>query len=127
MIAVDASAVIALLDSGDAHHARAVSLFQAHAGDGFLIHSITLAEVLVGAARKGHGTQRLAQLTAIGIGVAESDPTEPLFLAELRASTGLALPDCCVLSVALRAGVLVATFDARLGRAVVEAGLGVVD
>ena len=126
MIAIDASVVIALLDSGDAYHARAVSLMNSHAGDGFLIHAITLAEVLVGAARRGRGAQRLAELTAIGISVADSDPTEPLFLAELRATTSLALPDCCVLSVALRAETSIATFDARLGRAALEAGLRVV-
>jgi predicted nucleic acid-binding protein len=127
VIAIDASVVIALLDSGDAHHSRAVSLMQSHAGDGFLIHPITLAEVLVGAARNGRGAQRLAELTAIGITVADSEPTEPLVLAELRATTGLPLPDCCVLSVALRAEAPMATFDARLGRAATEAGLRVVD
>jgi predicted nucleic acid-binding protein len=127
VIAIDASVVIALLDSGDAHHSRAVSLMHSHAGDGFLIHPITLAEVLVGAARNGRGAQRLAELTSIGISTADGDPTEPLFLAELRATTGLPLPDCCVLSIALRAETAIATFDARLGRVATEAGLRVVD
>lgn len=127
MIAVDASVIIALLDDGDVHHARAVSVMNENAGGGFLVHAITLAEVLVGAARNGRASQRLAELRAIGIQVAETEPAEPLFLAELRATSGLALPDCCVLSVALRAGVSVATFDSRLARAAVDAGLGVVD
>jgi predicted nucleic acid-binding protein len=127
VIAVDASVIIALLDAGDVHHSRAVSLMNENADSGFLVHSITLAEVLVGAARNGHASHRLAELHAIGIQVAESEPAEPLFLAELRATSGLALPDCCVLSVALRSGVSVATFDSRLARAALDAGLGVVD
>ncbi len=127
MIALDASVVIALLDSSDVHHSRAVSLMGSHASDGFLVHAITLAEVLVGAVRSGRGAQRQAELSAIGVAVAENNPDEPLFLAELRATTGLPMPDCCVLSVALRAESPIATFDARLGRAAAEAGLTVVD
>ncbi len=39
-------------------------------------------------------------LRAAGIDAAPHDPDEPLRLAELRATTGLKLPDCCVLDVA---------------------------
>ena len=126
MIVVDASVLIALLDAGDAHHANARSIAAAHASEGFLIHPVTLAEVLVGAVRNGRGTQRVSELTAMGVLAAEPDPTEPLFLAELRVNTGLPLPDCCVLSTALSVGASIATFDARLGRAAASAGLGVI-
>ena len=126
MIVVDASVVIALLDRGDAHHENARALAEAHAADGFLIHPVTLTEVLVGAVRNGRGTQRLAELTAIGIQTTHHDPNEPLFLAELRVMSGLPLPDCCVLAAALRAGALIATFDARLARAAISSGVGVI-
>jgi predicted nucleic acid-binding protein len=47
-------------------------------------------------------------------------------LAELRAHTGLKLPDCCVLLTAERHGPAeIATFDARLARVAVERGLAV--
>ena len=45
-------------------------------------------------------------------------------LAELRAHTGLKLPDCCVLLTAERHGPAeIATFDTRLARVAVERGL----
>ena len=127
MIALDASVIIALLNPGDAHHSRAASLMGSQASDGFLVHAITLAEVLVGAVRSGRGAQRQAELSAIGVAIAGNNADEPLFLAELRAATGLPMPDCCVLSVALRAESAIATFDTRLGKAAAEIGLKVVD
>lgn len=126
MITVDASVVIALLDRDDSHHARARTLFESNAAGGFLIHPITLAEVLVGAVRNRRGTQRLAELAAIGITATEPDPHEPLLLAVLRVDTGLPMPDCCVLAAAMRAGAPVATFDGRLAGAAVAEGVGVV-
>ena len=67
MIVVDASVVIALLDQDDAHHANARSLAETHVSDGFLIHPITLAEVLVGAVRNGRGTPALCRARHRGI------------------------------------------------------------
>lgn len=60
---------------------------------------------------------------AAGITVAAHDDGEPLRLAELRASTGLKLPDCCVLDVAIRNQASLATFDNAL--ATVAAARGV--
>jgi predicted nucleic acid-binding protein len=42
---------------------------------------------------------------------------EPLRLANLRATTGLRLPDCCALDTALSNGAMVATFDQALAGA----------
>ncbi len=50
-------------------------------------------------------------LCVAGITVAPHDDGEPLRLAELRASSGLKLPDCCVLDVAIRHQASLATFD----------------
>jgi predicted nucleic acid-binding protein len=47
-------------------------------------------------------------------------------LAELRVRTGLKLPDCCVLDVALQHRAAVATFDDRLARVARDLGLDVV-
>ena len=54
MIIVDASVIIALLDSGDVHHERAVSLLQFHAGDGFLMHPSPSPKY--SSERRGEGT-----------------------------------------------------------------------
>jgi predicted nucleic acid-binding protein len=53
-------------------------------------------------------------LEAAGVRVVAPDAGEPLRLAELHVRTGLKLPDCCVLDVALRSGSSLATFDDAL-------------
>lgn len=123
MIVVDASVVIAFLDPGDPHHDRASALFEAHIAGGFRLHEVTLAEVLVGAVRTGRGAQRLDDLIALGVTVHESEAGEPLVIAEMRASTGLKLPDCCVLVAARALSLPVATFDGQLAAAARGLGL----
>lgn len=58
-----------------------------------------------------HAAAMRDDLQATGIDVAPFDAGQPLRLAELRASSGLELPDCCVLDVALRDHACLATFD----------------
>lgn len=79
-----------------------------------LVHTITMAAVLAGGVRVGQGASMREDIRAVGIAVAGHDDGEPLRLAELRASTGLKLPDCCVLDVAIRHQASVATFDNAL-------------
>lgn len=43
-------------------------------------------------------------------------PDTAVRLAQLRASTGLKMPDCCVLLAAQEAGATVASFDERLAQ-----------
>lgn len=81
------------------------------------MHQLTLAEVLVGAVRAGRGSQRFDDLMSLGVMVHQASASEPLTLAELRASTGLKLPDCCVLAVALSDSLPLATFDEQLTQA----------
>lgn len=123
MIAADASALIALFDSDDAHHGPALALFDEHGSSGFRVHELTLAEVLVGAVRVGRGIQLWDELVGMGATLHASDANDPLLLAELRASTGLKLPDCCVLVAARSGGLPLATFDDRLAAAAKSMGL----
>lgn len=60
-----------------------------------------------------------------GVRVAPHDDDEPLRLAELRVSTGLKLPDCCVLDVALRHRAALATFDNALSVEAAKRGVPV--
>ncbi|MBA2694439.1 MAG: PIN domain-containing protein, partial [Actinobacteria bacterium] len=53
-------------------------------------------------------------LRAAGIEVVAVDPDQPLRLAELRTTTNLRLPDCCVLDVAVPHRASLATFDDAL-------------
>lgn len=123
MIVLDASIVIAYLDSNDRHHKRATELLEQHAASRFRMHQLTIAEVLVGAVRTGRGSQLLSDLTSVGVVVSQPTSSEPLILAELRATTGLKMPGCCVLAVAQHESIPVATFDDQLGRVARELGI----
>ena len=123
MIALDASVLIAHLSPSDAHHAEATGILLAASPGSMLVHPLTLAEVLVGGVRIGRGTAMRDDLQAAGVAVIPQDAEGPLRLAELRVSTGLKLPDCCVLDVALRHSAALATFDAALGSAAKRRGV----
>lgn len=117
MIALDASVLIAHLDPADVHHVAATGILLDAAPGSMLVHTVTLAEVLVGAVKVGRGASLRDDLRAAGIEVAAHDADEPLRLAELRAGSGLKLPDCCVLDVAIRHHASLATFDDTLAAA----------
>jgi predicted nucleic acid-binding protein len=125
MIVIDASVLLAHLNSDDANHARAQAALMGAVDHPLAASSLTLAEVLVGPARGGHLELAKAQLAAleieeIPVAVGSADR-----LARLRAETGLKLPDCCVLLAALITtadGVL--TFDQKLARRAQDLGVG---
>lgn len=117
MIALDASLLIAHLQSRDPHHEAATDYLREHADQQLLIHSLNLAEVLVGAVKVGRGQELLDDLHAIGVRVAGQHDGEPLRLAALRVETGLKLPDCCALDTALTSESTLATFDEHLAAA----------
>lgn len=114
MIVLDASVLIGHASRIDVHHAAATALLAATSPGSMVVHPLTLAEVLVGAARIGRAVELRDDLLTAGIVVLAPDPDEPLRLAELRVTTGLKLPDCCVLSVALHHHVDLGTFDSAL-------------
>lgn len=123
MIVLDASVLIAFLDREDAHHARSTALLRNCAEDELAASVLTLGEVLVGPARLGRAHEALEAVR--GLEVRTLPLTDPLQLAELRARTGLRLPDCCVLLAAAVHGASVATFDAAQAAAAVREGLRV--
>ncbi|MGL5824599.1 MAG: type II toxin-antitoxin system VapC family toxin [Nocardioides sp.] len=117
MITLDASMVIAHLQPRDPHHEAATAYLREHVEQSLLIHSLNLAEVLIGGVKAGRGEELLDDLRAIGLRVAERHDGESLRLAALRVETGLKLPDCCALHTALASESTLATFDARLAAA----------
>lgn len=125
MIAVDASVLIAHLSARDSHHEGATGIIRDSSPGSMLVHSLTLAEVLVGAVRVGRGAALRDDISAAGIEVAPHDLDESLRLAELRATSGLRLPDCCVLDVALHHHGSVASFDDALAKAARQCGVAV--
>ena len=125
MIALDASVLVAHLSPLDAHHDAATRLLLDAGDESLLVHALTLAEVLVGGVKIGKGAQMMADLRAAGILLAKGDDDEPLRLAQLRATTGLKLPDCVVLDTAKTNGAKLATFDRPLATAARRLGVPV--
>lgn len=123
MIALDASVIIAHLNRADPHHEAATEILLGGTPGRMLVHSMTLAEVLVGGVRIGQGASMRDDLHRAGIVLAPYDDDESSRLAELRVSTGLKLPDCCVLDVAIRSGAMLATFDSTLKDAAQRRGV----
>jgi len=116
VIVLDASVLIAYLDSQDDHHAAAEELLS-DAVDDFGASSLTLAEVLVAPTRDGRLETAQAALDELEVQELGFPGNTAVRLTEIRVSTGLRMPDCCVLLAAEDAGATIASFDERLGRA----------
>ena len=125
MIVLDASVLIGHFELADMHHAQATALLKAHLTDTFASSVVTLAELYGGAARAGQA-DRLEQLLAqLAISSLELPADAAHRLGELRATTGLKMPDCCVLYTAARHDAAIATFDDTLAKRANEIGLTV--
>jgi predicted nucleic acid-binding protein len=109
----DAGVLIAWLDDRDTHHRDAIDLLASV--DRFVVHPLTLAEVLVHPARSGRESDVMTRLEAIGM-IVSTRPLDPVSLARTRVATRLKMPDCVVLACAIAHGVGVATFDDALRR-----------
>jgi len=122
---LDASVVIALLDSTDAHHDAARQAVRATvaAGQPLQCSPITLAEILVRPARRGRLPETEHALKQLGIETLHLSTDAASRLALLRAETGMKLPDCCVLLAALQSAAQLITFDDALAKAATRLGL----
>lgn len=125
---VDSSVMIAFGAPSDVHHARATALLAdaLEVGERLFVSAVTLTEILVGAIRVGRAAQVEAIVRRLGVELVPVDHAVARRAAEVRARTGLAVPDACVVAsalevVATRGGpARVATFDERLGRVAAE-------
>jgi predicted nucleic acid-binding protein len=122
---LDASVLIALLDTADAHHARAVDDVEAADQQGIelVAPASAYSEALVAFAREGRISDAREAITAMGIGVAALDAQAAEHAAELRARhSGLRLPDAIVLATSRQLRGRLLSYDQRLERyAVTEA------
>ncbi|MFT4158322.1 MAG: PIN domain-containing protein [Microbacterium sp.] len=124
MIVVDANVIISLWGRPDAHTSQAVDVVDTE--EELMIHPVTLAEYLVGPARLGAVVEALEDCTRLGVERYVPPVDEPVRVVELRATTGLKLPDAYVLATAVELGATLATFDRRLADAARERGVAVV-
>jgi predicted nucleic acid-binding protein len=123
VIMLDASVVIAFLDSDDAQHDTAQALLAREVDDEFAINLLTLAEVLVGPAREGRVQAVMDTLRDLEVAQVDFASGSSVQLAQLRADTRLRMPDCCVLLSAVAESARVASFDNRLNQAAANLGL----
>ena len=117
MIVLDASVLIAYLDNNDRHHDAAEALLERAIDDDLGANPLTLAEVLVVPARDGRLDPVRSVLRDLEVQELPFPADTAVRLAQLRASTGLKMPDCCVLLAAEDEAARVACFDDRLARA----------
>lgn len=111
VIVLDASVLIGFLDSDDYHHAAAEQLLSKAVDDDLAVNSLTLAEVLVAPVRAERLQPVLAALHALEVQELPFPADTALRLAQLRANTGLKMPDCCVILAAEDDTATVASFD----------------
>ncbi|OLT53978.1 type II toxin-antitoxin system VapC family toxin [Cellulosimicrobium sp. CUA-896] len=125
MIVADANVVIAVSKPGHVHHHDATRIVRDHGVDGIVLHSLTMAEVLVGPAKAGAHAQARRLLAAAGFALSPTGDPTPESLALVRATTSLKMPDACVLATAEHLDTALATFDARLARDAFARGVSI--
>lgn len=125
MIVLDASVLIAYLDSEDKHHSAAETLLADALDDPLAASSLTLAEVLVVPVRDGRLDAVRAVLRDLEVQELALPADSAARLAQLQVGTGLKMPDCCVLLAAEDAAAGVASFDERLAKAAEDRGVRV--
>lgn len=116
---LDASVLIGLLDTSDAHHNVAVDHVEAAdlRGDELLTPASAYSEALVSFARVGRVADAREAVAAMGIVVAPLTAAIGEHAAQLRAAhERLRLPDAIVLATAHVLGSQLLTYDDRLAR-----------
>ncbi len=116
---LDASVVIALLDTADGHHERAIDDVERADREGreLLIPASAYSETLVDFARAGRVGDAREAIASMGISVAALTGAIAEAAAELRAEhRSLRHPDAIVLATARRLGAGLLSYDRRLAR-----------
>jgi predicted nucleic acid-binding protein len=114
---LDASVLIALLDTADAHHERSIKDVEAADRDGrrLLLPASAHSEALVAFARAGRIDDARQAIASMGIAVAPLSETIAERAAELRAQHNrLRLPDAIVLATAQERRGELLSYDRRL-------------
>ena len=126
MIILDAGVLIAFLEGGDVHHDAAMALLAREIDDDFAVSVITLAEVLLAPMRTNRVDDVFTALRDLEVAETALPEAAAVRLAELRAATGLKMPDCCARLAAEQRRARLATFDDALARAAGARGLSAI-
>lgn len=124
VVVLDASALIALVSSQDAHHHWAMEMFRDTASFDLQMSALTQAEVMVHPARAGQLKKFQKILISLGLEITPIESNDSVLMAELRAKTSLRMPDIAVLNQAIKVNGTVATTDQKLAQAAKDLGFG---
>jgi predicted nucleic acid-binding protein len=116
---LDASVLIGLLDTADAHHQMAIDDVEAADRSGRVLHAPASAysEALVAFARAGRVTEARDAIASMGITVTPLSASIAERAAQIRSDHDrLRLPDALVLATARELGAELLTYDDRLAR-----------
>ena len=125
VVVLDASALIALASSKDAHHKWALEMFSDTASFDLQITALSQAEAMVHPARNGKLDKFQKLISALGVEVTPIEGEDAAKLTTLRVSTSLKMPDVCVLNQAIKVKGSIATTDKELAKAAKSKGVGV--
>lgn len=123
MIVLDAGVLIGHLQVDDPFHDAATGFLEENEELEWGASAMTVAECLVHAIRGGNGVGMLGSIDRLNILQWEVAPADALGLAEVRATSGLKMPDAIVLYTALVHGAELVTTDQTLARAAEGKGL----
>lgn len=120
---LDASVLIALYGSKDLSHKWAIEFFKQTLDRDLRMNVLNYSECLVHPIRAGKLEQFSAGVAGLGIEIVAIAPGDANSLAQLRAETGLRMPDVLVLHQAKSSSSALATTDQKLARAAREIGI----
>lgn len=124
-IILDANFIIALYNEKDVHHSWARNVIQDTLDEELLIPALSFAETLVRPARAGNSDLIADALGELGVTVVPLLRDSAVHLAQVRADSGLRMPDAVVLQAALERDCALATSDDVLAKAAQRAGVSV--
>lgn len=125
VVVFDSDVLIGFLNARDAHHETAVERMRAALAPGTTrwVCAVNHAEILIGPLKAGRQDVVEAMLARFSIEIQPVDAALARLAAEVRARTGLKLPDAFALATAVDAerrgheDVTLATFDQRVAQA----------
>jgi predicted nucleic acid-binding protein len=110
----DANVVIALFDANNVHHSEAIEIYLQSTGTPIYLSALTYAEILTQPAAQGKLDFFVKNLETGGFEVAEISKELAIEMSQVRAATGLKMPDVCVLALANYLGAELVTADQKL-------------
>lgn len=125
MIVLDANVLIAAFASDDSHHQWAITFLRDTVSEELVISALSYAEILVAPIHANRLNEFRKGIDSLGFNIDDLSADDSIEIAQLRADTGLKMPDVMVLHTALKHGASLATADASLKRKASSLGVTV--